>query len=117
MANRPLFAWNLVGTSISASACVTACTTGSRTKSATRAETGAETGPQGQRPGSIDSILRLDGHILRVQNALPIASIRAPRASLKAMAAMNSPYTLPFRMYNAVVRANGEIQPKETDSG
>jgi hypothetical protein len=34
--------------------------TGSRTKSATRAETRAETGPQGQRPGSIDSILRLD---------------------------------------------------------
>jgi hypothetical protein len=33
------------------------------------------------------------------------------------MATMNSPYTLPFRMYNAVVRANGEIQPKAKNSG
>ena len=79
-------------------------TTGSRPKSATRAETRAETGPQGQRPGSSTAILRLDRSIFFLYNALFIASIRAPRTSLKAMATMNSPRTLPFRMYNAVVR-------------
>jgi hypothetical protein len=70
-------------------------TTGSRPKSATRAEPRAQErsqGPQGQWPGPASSIaiLRPDRSTFFVYNALFIASIGAPRTSLKAMVIMNS---------------------------